>query len=533
MYKNVKYYVGVFLILGISGFLLHNLLRNYETLEQQEIHAQLSKAHNDAITNAKAGIEVYASLVSGFKSFTQNSKEFPSEIQLQSYLNDFLKEIQFNDSILVNYIDTEHVFKYVITPKKIDPNGLKGLSVKSIIPEKRILELNELMESNTIKLFTPINLREGWAGFPFNFSAKNANNEVIGYITPILNVKYLLDFFYEHADDDLYVHKFLVNDSIDLTREAFYNGSTIYNKSRDKEYYKKFNAAEEDFIYSTIELFGLKLKVGSAYKMPQMIDKSISRIAYLWYGIVAFLLFLIVHQFLKNNSLNKNLQEANAEVISKNKELENNLTNIQTLIKEIHHRVKNNMQMISGILTLQEEEYEDENIKNALRDGQSRIKSMSLVHQKLYGTHTLRDVKTKEYITQLIHFIEDIVRNNYQEIIKEITIDEALVFDGDTTANLGLIVNELITNSFKYAFKTDQRNEISITIEKQNSYYKLTYSDSGEGLSDDFNFESTTSLGMELIQILTDQLSGELSYVKEPKKAFIIYFKPIQSSFSV
>ena len=101
MYKNVKYYIGVFVILAISGFLLHKLLCNYVALEQQKIDAQLSKAHNDAITNAKAGIEVYASLVSGLKSFTQNSEQFPSEIQLQNYLNDFLKEIEFNDSILV------------------------------------------------------------------------------------------------------------------------------------------------------------------------------------------------------------------------------------------------------------------------------------------------------------------------------------------------------------------------------------------------------------------------------------------------
>lgn len=533
MYKNVKYYISVLIILAISGYLLHNLVRKYEAFEQQRIDAQLSKAHNDAITNAKAGIEVYASLVSGLKSFTQNSKEFPSEIQLQNYLNDFLKEIQFNDSILVNYIDANHVFKYVITPKEIDPNNLKGISVKSIKPPSRIEELNELMKSSTIKLFTPINLREGWAGFPFNFSARNANKESFGYVTPILNVKYLLDYFYERADYDMYVHKFLINDSIDLTREAFYNGSEIFNTSKDKEYYKNFNVSDNDFIYSTIQLFGLKLKIGSAYKKTQVIDKKISNIAYLWYGLLSLLIFVTLHQFLKNRTLNSNLQEANAIVISKNRELENNLTNIQTLIKEIHHRVKNNMQMISGILLLQEGEYEDKNIKNALRDSRSRIKSMALVHQKLYGTHSLKHVKIKEYIAQLIHFIEDIVRNNYLEIVKEINIDETLVFDGDTTANLGLIINELITNSFKYAFKTDQKNGISISIEKQNSFYKLTYIDTGEGLQKGFDLESTTSLGIQLIKVLTNQLNGVLVYERTPEKAFVIYFKPITPSFSV
>ncbi|MGH1387447.1 sensor histidine kinase [Kordia sp.] len=533
MSKNLKYYIGIFLISAICGILLYGLLHNYKAFEQQKIDAQLNKAHTDAIIKAKAGIEVYASLVSGLKSYTKNSKEFPSETELQSYLNDFLKETKFKDSILINFIDTNHVFKYVVTPKKIDPNNLKGRSVKSIKSKDRIDELNALMKSNTIHLFTPINLREGWTGFPFNFSAKTSNNEIIGYVTPILDVKYLLAYFYEGNDNDRYVHKFLINDSLDLTREAFYNGSEIFNTNRDAEYYKKFNVKEETFIYTTIQLFGLKLKVGSAFKKPHTIDKSIFIIAYSCYAVMVFLIFVILNQFLKNKSLNKNLQGANAVVVSKNKELENNLSNIQTLIKEIHHRVKNNMQMISGILTLQEDEYEDENIIKALRDSQNRIKSMSLVHQKLYGAHTLKDVPTKEYVTQLIDFIESTVSHTILDLNTKIEIDDALTFDGDTTASVGLIVNELVTNSFKHAFKKDQKNSFSLTIAKQNDCYKLLYSDSGKGLPDDFDFNTTSSLGMQLIQVLTDQLNGTLTYTKAPKNAFEIHFTPIVSSFSV
>ena len=532
MSKNLKYYLGVFLISAICGVLLYNLLHSYEVFEQQKIEAQLNKAHTDAIIKTKAGIEVYASLVSGLKSYTKNSKEFPSETELQSYLNDFLKETKFKDSILTNFIDTNHVFKYVITPKKIDPSNLKGRSVKSIKSKKRIEELNVLMKSNTIHLFTPINLREGWAGFPFNFSAKTSTNEVIGYITPILDVKYLLDYFYEGADYNMYAHKFLVNDSLDLTREAFYNESEIFNTSRDAEYYKKFNIKEEAFLYTTIQLFGLKLKIGSAFKNPPIINKNIRIIAYSCYAAMVFLIFVILNQFLKNKSLNKNLQESNAIVISKNQELENNLAKIEALIKEIHHRVKNNMQMISGILILQEDEYQDEKIINALRDSQNRIKSMSLVHQKLYGTHTLKDVPTKEYVVQLIDFIKDTVNHTTLDLNSEIEIDEALTFDGDTTASVGLIINELITNSFKYAFDKNQKNNFSLAITKQDDYYKLVYSDSGKGLPDDFDFNTASSLGMQLIQILTDQLNGKLTYTRVPKNAFEIYFKQLESSFT-
>jgi hypothetical protein len=125
---------------------------------------------------ARAGIDVYATLVSSLKSYTQNSPTFPTEVELQIYLKDLLSEINFNSSIIVNFIDSNHVFKYVITPEELDPLGIKGVSVKEFINQERLDALNKLMLSDGISLFTPINLREGWVGFPLNYSAKDKNN---------------------------------------------------------------------------------------------------------------------------------------------------------------------------------------------------------------------------------------------------------------------------------------------------------------------------------------------------------------------
>ncbi len=524
MLRVLKYYIATFFVLLIGAFLLFLLLNDYNKLEEQKVNRQLNKAHTNAITRARAGIEVYASMVSSFKSFTKNTKEFPTEIQLQGYLNDFLGGIKFNDSLLINYIDTTHVFRYVVTPKGIDPSNLKGISVKNIRNKERIKELNDLMTSKEIKLFTPINLREGWAGFPFNFSARNNKNEILGYVTPIINVKYLLDYFYENHNEDLYVHKFLVNGVTDLTREAYYDGSPIFNEVKDKEYYKNFEVAEEAFIYSTIDLFGLQIKIGSAYKQPPITNHTISRVSYIWYGILCILIFLALYQYLKNESLNRQLQEANAVVVSKNNELEHNLFKIKALIKEIHHRIRNNMQMISGVLAMQKREYEDENIINALSDSQSRIQSMSLVHEKLYGNESLEDVRIGEYIIQLIGFVEETIKEKELVVQKEISIPSNLIFDAETTFNLGLIVNELITNSYKYAFTKTKENRLTLEILKDEEGYKLIYTDSGAGLPDGFDIKTSRSLGMQLVYILTDQLKGILEYKKSPQSTFVIYF---------
>ncbi|RAJ16256.1 sensor histidine kinase [Olleya aquimaris] len=522
--KKIKYYLIALIIIITGAYFLNNVVTSNINLENQKIEAQLDKTHNDAIINAKAGIQVYATIVSSLKSFTNNSEEFPSEKLLQKYLNDILKEIKFNDSILINYIDKDHYFRYIITPKQIDPQNLKGINVSSFRSKERIEELERILLSEDIRIFSPVNLREGWTGFPFNFSAKNKNNEVIGYFAPIINVKYLLDFFYENNKYENFAHKFVINDTLDLTREAFYNGSEIFNSKKDEEYYKNFDIKDSDFIYSTIELFGLKLKIGSAFKNKPVVEKSIYNLAYISYALVSVLLFVALHQYLRNRYLNKSLKTAN-------KDLESNLLKIQTLIKEIHHRIKNNMQMVSGILLMQEGEYEDENIKKALRDSQSRIQSMSLVHEKLYGNSTLKEVKTKEYIEQLINFVEDTVKNKSTEIIKFIKIDKDLSFDADTTSNLGLIINELITNSFKYAFDDTKENSLSIEITKDSEHYKLLYKDSGSGLPDDFDIETSESLGMQLISILTEQLGGTITYEKEPESTFVIYFNPLEKSF--
>lgn len=525
VFKHLKYYSIIALLLGAGLFGVYKFVNSHQTLEHQKLDSRLEQAHSDAILRAEAAIEVYATLVSSLKSYTINQETFPSELQLQKYLKDLLKEINFKDSILVNYINKDHVFEYVVTPNEIDAAALKGISVRSILSPERVEELDELMKRENIVLFSPINLREGWAGFPFNFSARNLDNEVLGYVAPVLNVKYLLDYFYNTKTDNNYVHRFIVNDSFDLTREAYYDGSEIFNNNRDSEYYKNFNVDENNFIYSNITLFGSQLKIGSAYKIEPKIGYTIAILAYVWYGLIALLTIVIFNQFIKNTVLNKRLIFANAD-------LEANLLKIQTLIKEIHHRVKNNMHMIAGILTLQEDEEEDEKVIAALNQSRNRIQSMSLVHEKLYGSKSLNEIKIKEYILELIGFVEETVGSQEIKLKKTVSVDADYMFDGDTTSNLGLIVNELITNSFKYAFNVHDENILSIFITKDgDDTYKLVYSDSGKGLPQDFNISESTSLGMQLIQILTEQLRGTLTYNNDSLSAFTIYFKPLEKSF--
>jgi two-component sensor histidine kinase len=221
------------------------------------------------------------------------------------------------------------------------------------------------------------------------------------------------------------------------------------------------------------------------------------------------------------------LQSANNDVAIKNQQLEANLLKIQILIKEIHHRVKNNMQIISSLLNMQRNDQKNDSAAEALDESKRRIQSMALVHQQLYETEDLSHIKVKQYIEQLVDSVESTLTQNTIAPIKNIEVPSDLVFNIDTMIPLGLILNELITNSYKYAFLKDKENIISVSVAQKESVFQLIYSDNGSGIPDTIHFKNSGTLGLELVHILTEQLEGRIEYKKTELSSFIIEFKKV------
>jgi len=198
---------------------------------------------------------------------------------------------------------------------------------------------------------------------------------------------------------------------------------------------------------------------------------------------------------------NKNKAAAILEQSNKEKEV---------FLKEIHHRVKNNLQIISSLLYLQFKDYKDEKMIAALQQAQQRIKSMALVHNKLYEKQDVVHVYLKEYINDLAAGI--LASNNPEGKAINITVEENgnAAFSLDTSISIGLILNELITNSCKYAFVNKAEGNINIAIDKAESKYRLHIADNGVGLPGDF--EKKNSLGVRLVKNLARQMGGEASF---------------------
>jgi PAS domain S-box-containing protein len=199
--------------------------------------------------------------------------------------------------------------------------------------------------------------------------------------------------------------------------------------------------------------------------------------------------------------------------------------------KEIHHRIKNNLQVISSLLDLQAEKFEDEGVLEAFRESQNRIISMSLIHEELYkgeGTDTL---DFSVYLQKLAENLFQTYSLSSKNIRLCMNLEENSFFDMDTAVPLGIIVNELISNSLKYAFTEDKEGEIRIQLcrdeknnEMHNSLFSLTISDNGKGIPENIELECVESLGLQLVSTLVDQLDGEIELKRAQGTEFIIIF---------
>jgi two-component sensor histidine kinase len=246
--------------------------------------------------------------------------------------------------------------------------------------------------------------------------------------------------------------------------------------------------------------------------------------------LLLIILLLLLHGFRLKQKTNKLLQQQQDEIRHKNSSLQHLLTEKEWLVKEIHHRVKNNLHMVVGLLASQSEFLKGEEALSAIADSQHRIQAMSLIHQKLYQTESLSSTDMPSYIFDLTEYLKD----SFDKDIN-IQLDIAKVeFSLAHSIPIGLILNEAITNAIKYAFPHRQKGHIKISLQKQNaSIFHLTIADDGIGLPKDFNEEACSSLGLLLMRGLSTDLEGTFNISSANGTTIDILFKAESSLHSV
>jgi two-component sensor histidine kinase len=221
-------------------------------------------------------------------------------------------------------------------------------------------------------------------------------------------------------------------------------------------------------------------------------------------------------------------REAQAEITARKQieqQLETSLQEKQILLKEVYHRVKNNLQAVSNLLFLQAEQIKDQQVREIFYEAQDRVKSIALVHEKLYQTEDLSRVNFGEYLNSLASHL---VRSNHARargVKLEVSTDEVQL-DMETAIPLGIIINELVTNAFKHAFPpdrarpADQADEIQIELHVEaEQQLRLIVRDNGVGFPEGLEPANTGSLGLQLVHMLVQQLNGSLELQRQGEGA--------------
>ena len=208
---------------------------------------------------------------------------------------------------------------------------------------------------------------------------------------------------------------------------------------------------------------------------------------------------------------------------SKSKELiEKKNKENELLLKELHHRVKNNLQIIYSLINLQKRRIDSPALHQSLSMVQNRIKTMSLVHQNLHENENFKEVNLEAYVKTITDYLKLLYLNEVKEIAIQLTVDSSIQIIMDRAITIGLLINEIVSNSMKYAFKGRSEGLITIDVQKLHNGYQMSISDNGIGFSSEL--ADSKSLGLYLIENLVKQLQGRYDLESHHGTTYIIYF---------
>lgn len=227
--------------------------------------------------------------------------------------------------------------------------------------------------------------------------------------------------------------------------------------------------------------------------------------------ILSILLLISIYGVYRIKKDKKILLSKNTEIQNKNKEIEKALIEKEILLKEVHHRVKNNLQIISGLLELQNIKVDDQEIKIALEEGKNRIQSVALIHKMMYQSDAISKIQMQEYLEELVAMLK-VSYENPQKPIDIIINVEKISIDIAKAVPISLIINEATCNVYKHAFTTETERRLEVVLKQisSNNELILEIKDNGRGLPKNYSLENSKTIGFDLIKGLTRQLKGNL-----------------------
>jgi len=215
------------------------------------------------------------------------------------------------------------------------------------------------------------------------------------------------------------------------------------------------------------------------------------------------------------------------ERVKMEEEIQQSLEEKEMLLKEIHHRVKNNLMIIASLLNLQSRYIKDKEALGIFKESQNRANSMALIHEKLYRSTDLKRINFGEYIRTLANDLFRTYTDSSGRINLNIDVEDVMM-DINTSIPLGLMLNELISNALKHGFPEGMEGDINIYFNSRDDQYQLKVGDTGISFPEDVDYRNTDSLGLQLVNNLTKQIDGQIELDTSQGTEFTITFKEVK-----
>jgi two-component sensor histidine kinase len=324
------------------------------------------------------------------------------------------------------------------------------------------------------------------------------------YILELKDISQLLAQISEDRQEFVQAYKYLK--SYNLFKEAVASDSILSKLSEMRAEFE-IQRKEEEVIY---------------FKKISKARTTIAFISLIGLGFILMLVVFLLRVIKQRKQANIQLAIFNSELQNKNLIINRALEEKEVLIKEIHHRVKNNLQIISSIINLQSMRIKNKAVNEIFDEMQRRILAISSIHQKLYQSESVASINMDEYLTEVVESIHTAFSNPQIIVAYEIEIKNVSM-DIDAAISIGLIVNELTTNAYKYAFTENLYNLLTIKLlNTSENHFVLEVHDNGKGLPEGFNRSKSNSLGLRMVSLLTRQLNGIISISNSPGAKFTI-----------
>ena len=483
-FRLPKKYYSIFTLFAIVSSVLVFWADSHIT-EKEKLNRQirLEKLNKKTASDLQNELNNYAVLMSGIRSYVKLSDEFPSQDQLHKFINYQLSSLPVDDSYIISYVDTTHIFKYSFTKDQIDPSNLIGTSIKNLINKKGIRIMEKKLEKYDYVAFNPYNILEGRVGLPITFGAYNTENKRIGYFSIIKDFKPIIDRVYTNADTSKYVFRFKTSTGIEFDRERVYDGKNIYNTQKDSQYWRNFDVLEDSFISTQIPFFNKKFIVETAYKDSYKRNPRLLLMMILWYTLLlSFMLFIIIQLYIykrKNRIIAKQKKELSELIATKNK-----------FFTIIAHDLRSPLSSVINFLDILKQEQNSNTQTNQIIDalGDSSKNSLSLLDNLLkWSKIQTGKVHYDPQKIDILTIAKDQLKIQKQQILKKnINVVIEASTDIKVTADKNMIatvIRNLLSNAIKYSHP---KGIVVVELNTIGSSLSFSIEDNGIGVPEEY-----------------------------------------------